>query len=65
MREVKVLAMCVTENLSWQANTCSLCHRLSKTFFIIKSVKNIYFAHFDSRLRHGIILWGVGGQKKA
>jgi hypothetical protein len=41
---------------------------LSKNVFIIKSVKNIfsshvlwniYFAYFHSRLRYGIILWGV------
>ena len=40
MPEVKFLGMCITENLSSQAHICSLCHRLSKTFFIIKSVKN-------------------------
>jgi len=45
MPEVKFLAMCITENLSWQAHTCSLCHRLSKTLFIIKSVKNILSSH--------------------
>jgi len=68
MPEVKFLAMCITKNLSWQAHICSIWHRLSKTFFITKSVKNIlssyvlwniYFAHFDSRLGYGIIL-GVG-----
>jgi hypothetical protein len=55
MPEVKFLVMCITKNLSWQAHICSLCHSLSKTFFIIKSVKsalsshvlwNIYFAYF-------------------
>jgi len=59
--------MRITENLSWHAHICSLCHSLSKTFFIIKSVKstlsnhvcwNIYFAYFHSQLRYGIILWG-------
>ena len=69
MPEVKFLGMCITENFSWQAHICSLCHSLSKTFFIIKSVKNIlsshvpwniYFAYFYSRLRYGIILWGEG-----
>jgi len=70
MPEVKFLGMCITENLSWQAHICSLCHRLGKTFFIIKSVKNIlssyvlwniYFIYFHSQLRYGIILWGGGG----
>jgi len=59
--------MRITENLSWHANICSLCHSLSKTFLIIKSVKstlsshvlwNIYFVYFHSRLRYGIILGG-------
>jgi hypothetical protein len=53
--EVKFLGMRITENLSWHAHICSLCHSLSRTFFIIKYVKstlsshvlwNIYFAYF-------------------
>ena len=73
MPEVKFLEMCITENLSWQAQICSLFHRLSKTFFIINSVKNIlsshvlwniYFAYFHLWLRYGII-HGGGGQNKA
>ena len=67
MSEVIFLGMCITENLRWQAHICSSCHSLSKTFFIIKSVKNIlsshvlrniYFVYFHLRLRYGIILWG-------
>jgi hypothetical protein len=45
MPEVKFLGMHITENLSWQAHICSLCHSLSKTFFIIKSVRNILSSH--------------------
>jgi len=65
--EVNFLGMRINENLSWHAHICSLYHSLSKTFFIIKSIKNalsshvhwnIYFAYFQSRLRYGIILWG-------
>ena len=65
--EVKFSGRCITENFSWQAHICSLCHRLSKSFFIIKFVKiilnshvlwNIYFTYFHSPLRYGIILWG-------
>ena len=50
MPKVKFLGMCITENLSWQAHNCSLRHRLSKTFFIVKSVKNIISSH---------VLWNV------
>jgi len=67
MPEVKFLGMYIMENLSWQAHVCSLCHSLSKIYYIIKSLKNIlsncmfwiiYFACFQLRLRYGIILWG-------
>ena len=79
MPEVKFLGMCITENFSWQAHICSLCHSLSKTFFIIKSVAmchvpcaiamchvtwNIYFTYFYSRFGYGIILWGGGDKSK-
>jgi hypothetical protein len=66
MSEVKFLGMCIAENLSWLTHIRSLCHTLSKTYYMIKSLKNtlstctlwnIYYAHFQSRLRYGIILW--------
>jgi hypothetical protein len=59
--------MCITENLSWQAHNRSLCQSLSKTYYIIKSLKNIlnirmllniYFAYFQLQLKYGIIIWG-------
>jgi len=73
MPEIKFLGMRFTENLHWHAHICSLCHILSKAFFIIKSIKNtlsshvlwnIYFSYFHSRLRYGIILWR-GGTKES
>jgi hypothetical protein len=54
MSEIKFLGMYITENLIWQAHIRSLCHSLSKTYCIIKSLKNtlsnfmlwnIYFAY--------------------
>jgi hypothetical protein len=38
MSEVKFLGICITENLSWHTHICYLCHSLSKTYYIIKSV---------------------------
>jgi hypothetical protein len=67
--EVNFLRMSINENLSWHAHICSLCHSLSKTFFIVKSIKNtlsshvhwnIYFAYFQSSHTLG----GGGGDKK-
>jgi hypothetical protein len=66
MSAVKVLGMNIMENLSWRAHICSLCDSLSKTYYMIKSLKNtlcthmlwnIYYAHFQSQLRYGNILW--------
>jgi len=37
--EVNFLGMRINETLSWHTHMCSLCHSLSKTFFIIKSIK--------------------------
>ena len=45
MPEVKFLGMRITENLSWHAHICCQCHSLSKTFFIIKSVKSTLSNH--------------------
>jgi hypothetical protein len=36
MPEVKFLRRRITENLSWLAHICSLCHSLTETFFIMK-----------------------------
>jgi hypothetical protein len=67
MSDVKFLGMYVTENIIWQAHICSPYHSLSKTYYIIKSLKNIlsnrmlwniYFTYFQLQLRYGIILWG-------
>jgi hypothetical protein len=67
MSDVKFSGMYITENLSWQAHICALCHSLGKIYYIIKSLKNIlsncmlwniYCTHFQLRLRYGIILWG-------
>ena len=69
--EVKILGMYITDNLSWKVHIRTLCHSLSKVYFIIKSLKdvlgtnmlwNIYFAYFESRLRYGIIFWGGTGE---
>jgi hypothetical protein len=41
MSEVKFLGMYITENLSWHAHIRFLCYSLSKTYCIIRSIKNI------------------------
>ena len=69
--EIKFLGLLIMENLTWQAQFYSLCANLGKTYYMIKSLKNVtctqmiwstYFANFQSGLRYGIMFWG--GDKK-
>jgi hypothetical protein len=68
--EVKFLGIC-TEDLSWAIHTQYVCQKLSKTLYLIRSLRdlispsvlrNVYIAKFESVLRYGIIFWG-GVQK--
>ena len=61
----KFLGLNITDTLAWHAHIYSLSTNLSKSYFIIKSLKpviseksiwNIYFAYFESKLRFGIVL---------
>ena len=54
-------------NLKWQSHVKFLSSNLSKTYYMIKALKqtvstpifcNIYFAHFQSKKRYCIVLWG-------
>ena len=72
MSDVKFLGMYIMETLSWQAHICTLCHSLSKIYFIIKPLKNILsncmlwnicFTYFQLRMRYSIIL--CGGTKES
>ena len=70
--ELKFLGLNVTETLTWQTQIQSLSTSLCKSYYMIKSLKNItstrmiwnvYFAYVESRLRYGIIFWG--GESKS
>jgi hypothetical protein len=65
--ELKFLGLFVTENLAWHVQIHSLCSSPSKVYYLVKSVRDVmsihmlwsvYFAHFQLRLRYGIIFWG-------
>ena len=65
--EVKLLGIYVMENLNWQSHVKFLGNSLSKTYYMIRALKqtvsnhifwNIYVAHFQSKMRYGIVLWG-------
>jgi hypothetical protein len=70
--ELKFLGLSVTDTLTWQIHIQSLSKSLCKSYYMIKSLKNVtnsrliwnvYFAYVESRLRYGIIFWG--GEKKS
>ena len=55
------------ENLNWQSHIKSLSNTLSKTYYMIRALKqtlstyilrNMYFPHFQTKMRYGIVLWG-------
>jgi hypothetical protein len=65
--EIKFLGINITENLKWNVQLNKLCQKLSKMCYVIKTLKEvmspymiryIYYAHFHSLLRYGIIFWG-------
>jgi hypothetical protein len=67
MPESKFLGINITSNLRWSTHIQSLCLKLSKVCYIIKSLRddlsfnilrNIYFAKFQSLVRYGISFWG-------
>jgi len=69
--ELKFLGLFITETLAWHAQIHSLCASLSKSYYMIKSLRNVtstqmiwstYFAYFQSRLRYGIMFWGGDGK---
>jgi len=65
--EVKLLGIYIMENLNWQSHVKFFGGTLCKTYYMIRALKqtvsnhtlwNIYFAHFQSKMRYGIVLWG-------
>jgi hypothetical protein len=67
--ELRFLGIDITENLKWNIHIQSLCSKLSKSSYIIKSLRgvlspnmlrSIYFGKFQSLLRYGIICGGGG-----
>ena len=65
--EVKFLGIIIMENLYWQSHIKTLSSALSKTYYMIRILKqsvsthmlwNVYYAQFQSKIRYGILLWG-------
>jgi hypothetical protein len=65
--ELRFLGTDITENLKWNIHIQSLCSKLSKTSYMIKTLRgvlspnilrSIYFGKFQSLLRYKIIFCG-------
>ena len=65
--QFRFLGINITQNLKWSVHIQSLCSKLNKVCYIIKSLKdevslhilrNIYFAKFQSLVSYGLIFWG-------
>ena len=61
----------MTETLAWHAQIHLLCASLSKSYYMIISLRNVTstqmirstcFAYFQSKLRYGIMFWGGDGK---
>jgi hypothetical protein len=65
--EVKCLGIYIMDNLKWNGHVKYLCSSLSKAYYKIRALKhtvstqilwNVYFAHFQSKMRYCIVVWG-------
>jgi hypothetical protein len=65
--EIKFLEIHLSENMKWEVHVKSLSSKLSKLFYMIKSLKDVknphimsstYFAYIHAYLRCSVIFWG-------
>jgi hypothetical protein len=63
----RFLGINITNNLKWSSHIQALCLKLNKVCYVIKSLKdvvsfytlkNIYFAKFQSLVSYDLIFWG-------
>ena len=66
-RETKFLGIWLNYNLSWESHIHQLTLKLKRNLMLLKRSRNflnknalklIYYGHFHSHLKHGILIWG-------
>ncbi|GFG39409.1 hypothetical protein Cfor_08358 [Coptotermes formosanus] len=71
--EIKFLGICLMESLKWEAHIKALWSKLNQSLYMLQSLKystsiklwrSMYFAHFHSYIRYGIIFWGNSGESQ-
>ncbi|KAG8324857.1 hypothetical protein J6590_108388 [Homalodisca vitripennis] len=67
---VRFLGLFVQSNVKWNIHVETLCKKVSKGIFMLRKLKSfvsidvlkaVYFAHIQSHLSYGIIVWGHFG----
>lgn len=67
MRETKFLGVWLNDNISWESHIRQLILKLKRNLMLLKRSKNflnqkalklVYYGHFHSHLKYGILLWG-------
>ena len=66
-RQTKFLGIWLNDNLSWESHIHQLTLKLKRNLMLLKRSRNfltknaltlIYYGHFQSHLKYGILLWG-------
>ena len=66
-RETKFLGIWLNDNLSWESHIRQLTLKLKRNLMLLKKSRNflntnalklIYYGHFHSHLKYGILIWG-------
>ena len=66
-RETKFLGIWLNDNLSWESHIRQLTLKLKRNLMLLKRSRNflnkntlklIYYGHFHSHLKYGILIWG-------
>ena len=64
---MKFLGLNIDENLNWSQHTKSICSKLSKNLYLLRSIKNIvpnwamrdlFFAYINNNITYGLSIWG-------
>lgn len=71
--ETKFLGLIIDNRLDWGAHITALCNRVAAGCYLLKKlmentnfevVKMVYYAHIQSLLQYGIIIWGASSHTK-
>ena len=71
--QIKFLGLTIEENLTWNLHINDICNKLKRLFHIFynirdfltkENVRTIYYTLINSRIKHGITLFGLAGSTK-